>query len=98
MSWMEELHIRTTDVPRDEIVSELIDQRHAMQDPDESVTMRIFLHAVVDTDLCVHLHWKEKRFTPKGSPVGLKLAAGLRIVCQVKHTVWKRVPLHSSSA
>jgi hypothetical protein len=91
---MEEIHIRTTDIPRDAIVDELINQRPAMQDPEESVTMRIFLHGVVDTDLCIHLHWKNKRLSPMGSAVGQKLAAGLRMVCQVKHTVWKQVPLH----
>jgi len=98
MSWMEEIHIRTTDIPRDRIVSELINQRPAMQDPEESVMMWVFFHAVVDTDLCIHLHWKNKRFSPKGSPIGQKLAAGLRMVGQVKHTVWKKVPLHRSSA
>ena len=98
MSWIEEIHIRTTDTPRDVVVSELINQRPTMRDPEESVTMRVFLHGVVDTDLCIHLHWKKKRFTPNGSPVGQKLAAGLRMICQVKHTVWKRYPLHQSTA
>jgi hypothetical protein len=98
MTWMEEIHIRTTNTPRDRIVNELINQRPAMQDQEEPVTMRIFLHGVVDTDLCIHLHWLKKRFTPKGSAVGQKLAAGLRMVCQVKHTAWKEVPLHQGSA
>jgi hypothetical protein len=93
---MENIQIRTTDTPRDVIVSELINQRRAMRDPEESVMMWIFFHAVVDTDLCIHLYWKNKRFSPKGSPVGEKLAAGLRMVGQVKHTVWKQVPFLQS--
>lgn len=94
---METIHVRATETPRAQIVKELLSQRTALRDQEELVTMRIFLHSVVDTDLCIHLSWNNTPVGTAGSSIGQRLAAGLRMVCQVKHTVWRQVTIQQSS-
>jgi hypothetical protein len=92
MRWMETIHVRTVDIPRDKIVKELIGQTASLLDRKEPAAMRIFLHADVDTDLCIHLYWTGKKLSLQGSSIAQRLVAGLRMVCQVKHAVWTEVP------
>jgi hypothetical protein len=97
MCWMETIHVRTNEIPREQVVKELLSQRAALRD-EELLTMQIFLHSVIDTDLCIHLTWKDAPLAPSGSSIGQRLVAGLRMVCQAKHTVWRQFPTQENSA
>ncbi|KPK90367.1 MAG: hypothetical protein AMJ94_09555 [Deltaproteobacteria bacterium SM23_61] len=57
-------------------------------DPRGLVEMKTYRHAVLETDLSVHLHWNSEMPEPNGSALGLRLAQALKEFGLVDHSVW----------
>ena len=54
----------------------------------ELVEIKTYRHAVLETDLSVHLHWNSEMPEPNGSALGLRLAQALKEFGLVDHSVW----------
>jgi hypothetical protein len=52
------------------------------------IEMKTYRHAVLETDLSVHLHWESERPDQNGSPVGLRLAQAFKEFGLVDHSIW----------
>lgn len=52
------------------------------------VEIRIYRHAVLETDLGVHLPWDSEMPEPNGSALGLRLAQALKEFGLVDHSAW----------
>jgi len=88
MDWMEEIRARLTDAARDSVLAEL--GQGLREVPAHLVEVRVYAHAWVPTDLCIHLHWRGTEPPAGGSEAGLRLAAGLQAVGSVRHSIWRR--------
>jgi hypothetical protein len=54
----------------------------------ELVEIKTYRHAVLETDLSVHLHWNSEMPEPNGSALGLRLAQALKAFGLIDHSVW----------
>lgn len=52
------------------------------------VEMKTYRHAVLETDVSVHLHWDSEMLEPNGSALGLRLAQALKEFGLIDHSVW----------
>jgi len=51
--------------------------------------IRVFQRENIETDICIVLFHNEKKSRAGGSPLGLRLAAALKELGLVYHTVWR---------
>ena len=54
------------------------------------LSIRVYLNAVLETDLSIHIHWNTETILQCKSPLGLQLAQALRNVGLINHTVWEQ--------
>jgi hypothetical protein len=54
----------------------------------ELVEMKIYRHAVLGSDLSIHLDWESERPEQNGSGLGLHLAQALKEFGLIDHTIW----------
>ena len=52
------------------------------------VEMRIYRHAVLETDLSVHLLWESEQPEQNGSSLGLRLAQALKEFGLIDRSIW----------
>ncbi len=89
---MEQIHLRITgtgrrQASRERVAAELARQLTGPHGERSLAQISLYASATVETDLCVQLQW-HRRLPPEGSSVGAALAAGMRSVGTVRHTVW----------
>jgi hypothetical protein len=86
MKWLEIIKLRS--VGRDsELLKELLLSIHKFSQSG-LVEMRTYHHAVLETDLSVHLHWESERPEQNGSALGLRMAQALKELGLIDHSVW----------
>ncbi len=57
----------------------------------EHEVIRVFRHEKLDSDICIVLFHNEKKTRTGGSLLGLNLAAALKEVGLVNHTIWSEI-------
>lgn len=57
----------------------------------EHEVIRVFRHEKLDSDICIILFHNEKKTRTGGSLLGLNLAAALKEVGLVNHTIWSEI-------
>lgn len=91
MNWMEEIRVRVTETDRESVLAELVGRQDLTAAFAGGLAeVRVYVHARIGTDLCLQLCWRNPALPSEGSPEGQRLAAGLRAVGLVQHTVWKQ--------
>jgi hypothetical protein len=86
MKWLEIIKLRS--VKRD---SELLKEFLLPIDKFSQsglVEMKTYYHAVLETDLSVHLHWESERPEQNGSPLGLRIAQALKEFGLIDRSIW----------
>ena len=88
MKWIETINLRSAGIP-----IESIEQRipSSVADVDQSknlVSVQVYRHAAVDTDLSVHLLFDSSEPDPQPSALGQRLASALKSYGLVSHSVW----------
>ncbi len=86
MKWLEIIKLRS--VGRDsELLKELL---LSIDKFNQSglVEMKTYHHAVLETDLSVHLHWESERPEQNGSSLGLRLAQALKEFGLIDRSIW----------
>ncbi len=89
MKWSEVIMVRSTGSNAKllaKTVQDLMDDvaRNAGNDD-----IRVFHREKIETDICIVLFHNEKKSRTGGSPLGLRLAAALKELGLVYHTVWR---------
>lgn len=84
---VEEIRVRLSVGTRDEVLGLLWQSQSSSADLAERVTMCLCRHAGYETDICVFVMWHH-RIPARGSPEGIRIAAGLGCFGSVRHTVW----------
>jgi hypothetical protein len=57
----------------------------------EHEAIRVFRHEKLDSDICIFWFHNGKKMGTGGSPLGLRLAAALKEVGLVNHTIWREL-------
>jgi hypothetical protein len=86
MKWLEVIKLRSAgkdSAPLDELLMSMTKMAH----PGPAV-VKVFLHAVLEGDLSVHLYWDSERLEQNGSALGIRLAQALKEFGLIDHSVW----------
>ena len=87
MKSQEEIHIRIMKITWQDL-TEMLDLDLTISDSHNGPeALRVYRHAKYETDLCMHLLW-DGQLPSQGSTIGQQIAAGVREIGFVKHTVW----------
>jgi len=86
MNGLEIIRLRSAEIPF-ELLKETL---ATIPDVGQSglVRIKIYRHAVLDSDLSVHLHWKSEGPPQDKSTLGLRLAQALQEFGLIDHSLW----------
>ena len=86
MKWLEVIKLRSGRKDSG-LLEELLRSIHEFSQSG-LLEMKTLRHAVLETDLSVHLYWESEQPEKNGSPLGLHLAQALREFGLIDHSVW----------
>ncbi len=87
MKWLEVIKIRAART--DEGLLEEVVQELARAGRNRGLLeMKTYRHALLDSDISVHLHWRSAQVEENGSIPGLQLARALKDFGLVDHSIW----------
>lgn len=85
MKRLEVIHLRAAGQRPEALIQEI---RDAVIHHDPNMTIRIYQHAAVETDLAIHIQLVERSANPVDAELGVRLATALREYGMVAYTVW----------
>jgi hypothetical protein len=88
MRWIEVINLRSSEKQQEMLGAALSRSLPPRDLTGGLVQMKIYRHAMVDTDLSIHLCWESRDAEKDGSPLGLHLAEALKPFGLVHHSVW----------
>jgi N-methylhydantoinase B/oxoprolinase/acetone carboxylase alpha subunit len=88
MRWLEIIHLRLAGKNPGALVDAI---RKTVDSGTDSMEVRIYRHAKLETDLIVHLHRNAAGGTENTSDLGARLASVLREYGMVEHSVWQEL-------
>jgi hypothetical protein len=92
MKWVEIITLRSPGNINRELVDELlkrVDESDVASDTSKHlVEIKIYHHAVVETDLSIHIYWKSDNESQDKSPLGLRFSSALKPLGLLNHSVW----------
>lgn len=88
MKWTEIITVRTAETPGKEVIADILRSVGANQGRERPVTLKLFSHATVESDLSIHIQWEAAAMDRRKSPLGLELAGLLADFGLVNHSVW----------
>jgi len=88
MNWSEVITVRSTGINVGPLKSALQELVSGVLRSDVSDSIRIYHREKIDTDYCIILCHDGEIVLGEGSALGLRLAAALKAVGLVNHSVW----------
>jgi hypothetical protein len=88
MKWLEIITVRTGGSAEREKALEVLEYMEAPKAAGGPSRIRVYLNAVLETDLSIHIHWNAETMHLGKSSLGLQLAQTLRDVGLTNHTLW----------
>lgn len=85
MKRLEIIHLRLAGPRPPGLVEEI---RESIESQSGLVSIRIYRHAAVATDVGIHLHLEADADDSRVTELGVRLASALREYGMVEHTVW----------
>jgi len=89
MKWAEVIMVRSAGNSAEILDTTLQDLMNAVAIEAEHEAIRVFRREKLDSDICIVLFHNEKKSRTGGSALGLRLAAALKELGMVYHTVWR---------
>jgi len=86
MKWLEVIKLRSGGKDSG-LLEELLRSIHEFSQSG-LLEMKTLRHAVLETDLSVHLYWESEQPEKNGSALGLRLAQALKEFGLIDHSVW----------
>ncbi len=71
-----------------EFLDTLLGQISNSEIPKQLVELKIYRHAVVETDLSIHIHWESEKESRRKSAIGLVISTALKNMGLLNHSVW----------
>ena len=88
MSWLEIITVRTGGSAEREKALEVLEHMEAPKAAGGPLSIKMYLNAVLETDLSIHIHWNAETMHQGKSSLGLQLAQTLKDVGLTNHTIW----------
>jgi hypothetical protein len=88
MKWIEIITLRTAGKDRRRLVGEVVQKLPHELRPIGLTGMKIYDHAVLDTDLSIHLLWDSIAADKNGSGLALRIVDALLDFGLVHHGIW----------
>jgi hypothetical protein len=88
VKWVEIIKVRTVGEPESLLVAEIFEDFSAMEKGRPPAAIKLYHHATVESDLCIHLYWESETISPRKSPVGLRIVESIGSLGVVNHSIW----------
>ena len=88
MKWIEIITLRSAGGTRDSIEQKIPRSVAEVDQSKNLVSVQVYRHATVDTDLSVHLLFECVRPEVQSSALGQRLASALKAFGLVSHSLW----------
>lgn len=88
MKWIEVIKLRIAERNRVPLPRQLAEIISGVNPEGGLVEIKLYRHAMVDSDLSIHLYWESERPEPQGSAGGLFLMHMLKAFGLISHSVW----------
>jgi hypothetical protein len=92
MKWVEIITVRSPLNINKELVDDFLkvpeESDWGTDIPKYLVDIKIYSHAVVETDLSIHIHWESEEESKSKSPLGLRFVSALKPLGLLNHSVW----------
>jgi hypothetical protein len=88
MKCIEIITLRSPAIISIEFLDALLGQIRNSDIPKQLVELKIYHHAVVETDLSMHIHWESEKECRHKSSIGLMIFTALRNMGLLNHSVW----------
>jgi len=88
VKWIETINLRSAGTPRERIEQKV---PRSVSEQDRSripVSIRVYRHATLDTDLSIHLLFESPGPEARPSALGQRLASALKEFGLVSHSMW----------
>jgi hypothetical protein len=97
MKWLEIITIRTVGIAEREKALKFLEQMELPQANDAPLDISVYVNAVLETDLSIHIHWNAETMHQVKSSLGLQLVKTLRDVGLTNHTLWVDSKFYATS-
>jgi hypothetical protein len=88
MKWVEIIKLRVAESNRDSLNQQLAEIILGVNLGEGLGEIKLYRHAVVDSDLSIHLYWESERPVQQGSAAGRWLMHMLKAFGLISHSVW----------
>lgn len=88
MKWVEIIKVRTVGEPERLIVTEVLKDFIAMGIGNQPAGVKLYHHATVESDLCIHIYWESETLSPRKSPMGLRIVESIGALGVANHSIW----------
>ena len=88
MKWVEIIKIRTVGEPESRMVTEDLEDFSTMDKGIRPAMVKLYHHATVESDLCIHLYWESESVSPRKSPMGLRIVESIGAWGVANHSIW----------
>ena len=91
MKWAELITVRSTGKSKTALTSALQELMNDIVSKYGPERIHMYHRQTIDTDFCVILSHDGEPCVDHGSPLGLRVAAGLKVFGMVNHSVWSEM-------
>jgi hypothetical protein len=88
MKWIEIINLRSAGIPTESIKRKILRSTTEVDQTENLVSVRVYRHATVDSDLSVHLLFESSRPEQRPSAPGQRLASALKAFGLVSYSLW----------
>jgi hypothetical protein len=88
VKWVEIIKVRTVGEPESLLVAEIFRDFSTMEKGMPPLAMKLYHHATVESDLCIHFYWESETISPRKSPVGLRIVESIGALGVSNHSIW----------
>jgi hypothetical protein len=92
MKWVEIITLRSPSKINGQFIGELLQGVRGSDSPNDTpehlVEIKVYHHAVVETDLSIHIFWESEPNGQDKSPLGFRVCFALKSLGLLNHSVW----------
>jgi len=70
------------------VVDELLHQVSRQKQSGHAVSIRVYQHSTIETDLSIHIQWETETQHPSESPLGQQFSYALKELGLVNYSIW----------
>lgn len=96
--YLETIELRTTGQNREKLEKVLEELIAGLNTNPEQEQIQVYNSRVIESDFCVHLHFRAENSNREGSPLGLRMVSILEEYGLIHHNIWCEMSFRSLKA